>query len=275
MLTVYKHDHVICAEGGLEKNGKVVRTIFSFIVDGMVVDTGPKNLEKELIPFYEKNTVDQVVLTHSHEDHSGNCPWFAEEKGLPIYAHSNGLDICAQDTPYPKYRQMTWGKRAAFKALPLSHTIESINDSWEVIYTPGHADDHVSLYSKERGMMFSGDLYVNPQTRIAMNSESIPSIIHSLKKLLKYDFDSMFCAHSGYHAHGKKQIQHKIDYLEQLYKEVANLYITGNTVIEIREKLFPKRYGMIQLSDGEWDTLHIVSSIVADIEKRNLHFKNK
>ncbi|MBN6886545.1 endoribonuclease LACTB2 [Cytobacillus horneckiae] len=268
MLTIYKHDGVICAEGGLERNGKVVRTIYSFIVDGIVVDTGPKNLQTELVPFYESLSLKKVVLTHSHEDHSGNCPWFAEEMKLPVFVHSKGVEICAQHTPYPKYRQNTWGTREAFHALPLGSTISSNHYTWEVIYTPGHADDHIALFNKERGMMFSGDLYVDPHTRIAMDTESIPVIIQSLKKLLTYDFQSMFCAHSGYHANGKVQIKRKIDYLENLYEKVEKLYNEGGSVQEIKERLFPKKYGMIQLSNGEWDTLHIVSSIIDDIEIR-------
>ncbi|MBV7508446.1 MBL fold metallo-hydrolase [Bacillus sp. sid0103] len=263
MINVFTNEEVLCIEGNVQSAGLKLGTVYSFLVDGMLIDTGTQCLESELIPIYEQQSIDLVTLTHSHEDHSGLAPWIQKHKHVPIYVHPNGIPICNQHCPYPKYRQLTWGVRTPFDALPLGEKVQSRNQEWKVIYTPGHADDHVSFFHEESGRLFSGDLFVTTRTKVIMDSESIPVIIHSLRTLLTYDFQSLYCAHSGYIEDGKSRMKQKLDYLENLSGEVENLYNEGRSIDEITQMLFPKKYPIIAFSDGQWDSRHIISSIVS------------
>lgn len=240
-------------------------TVYTFLVDGMLIDTGPKSMEEHLIPFYENHAFDLVALTHNDEDHTGTAPWIQKNRGVPIYIHPKGIDLCAQDYPYPEYRQLVWGKREGFDALPIGDTIQSRSREWQVIYTPGHADDHVAFYDQENGTMFSGDLFVAPKTKVIMERESIPLTMKSIRTLLEYDFDSLFCCHAGYVKDGKKMLQQKLDYLENLSGEVKALHHKGWTKEEITKEFFPKKYAIITASGGEWDSRHIISSILSDM----------
>lgn len=73
----------------------------------------------------------------------------------------------------------------------------------------------------------------------------------------------MFCCHAGYFQDRKKRLKQKLEYLENLCGEVKHLYQTGLSATEIRNKLFPKKYPIIAISGGEWDSLHIFTSIVS------------
>ncbi|MEH7307754.1 MBL fold metallo-hydrolase [Neobacillus drentensis] len=263
MINVFTNEDVLCIEGNVQSAGLKLGTVYSFLVDGMLIDTGTQCLESELIPIYEQQSIDLVTLTHSHEDHCGLAPWIQNHKHVPIYVHPKGMNTCAQHCPYPKYRQLTWGVRTVFDALPLGDVIQSRSHEWKVIYTPGHADDHVSFFHEESGRLFSGDLFVTTRTKVIMDSESIPVIIHSLRTLLTYDFQSLYCAHSGYIEDGKSRMKQKLDYLENLSGEVENLYNEGRSIDEITQMLFPKNYPIIAFSDGQWDSRHIISSIVS------------
>jgi len=269
MIQVYEKEDVTCVKMDIVLDGKKINTVYAFLVDGMLIDTGPKHSEAELIPFYENHSIDFVALTHSHEDHTGTAPWIQENLEVPLYIHPKGIGLCTQDYPYPKYRQLTWGKREGFEAMPLGDTIQSRNREWQVIYTPGHADDHVSLLDEETGTLFSGDLFVAAKTKVIMNSESIPVIMDSIRVLLSYDFQSMFCCHAGYVENGKKMLKQKLDNLENLCGEVKKLHKEGLSIEEIKEQIFPKKYAVIDVSQGEWDSLHIVSSILANEEQKN------
>lgn len=262
MLQVYEREGVTCVEMTVPEMGKV----FAFLVDGMLVDTGPQRYESDLISFYEEVSFDLVALTHSHEDHSGMASWIQENLDVPMYVHPKGIDICAQAAPYPKYRQDTWGLRKGFKALPMNDPIQSRNKEWKVIYTPGHADDHNCLFNEETGTMFSGDLFVSPKTKVIMRDESIPERLDSIRSLLTYDFGPMFCCHAGYIEDGKTALGQKLEYLENLYGEVKSLYEEGLSIKEIDEKLFRKKYPITFASEGEWDSVHIVSSIISDLK---------
>lgn len=239
--------------------------VFIYLVDGMLVDTGPERFEPELIPFYKNVSFDIVALTHSHEDHSGTAPWIQENLKVPVYIHPKGIAICSQPTPYPKYRQDTWGMRKEFRAETMKNTIQSRNKEWTVIYTPGHADDHISLFDRDTGTLFSGDLYVRTKTKVIMRSESVPQIMKSIQTVLTYDFGPMFCSHAGYIQDGKAKMQQKLEYLENLYGEVKYLNEQGLPVKEIDGKLFQRKYPITFISEGEWDSLYIVSSIVSDL----------
>ncbi|MTD30638.1 MBL fold metallo-hydrolase [Planomicrobium sp. YIM 101495] len=260
MFVVDEKEGVVCAEMSVEKMGKV----YVFFVDGMLVDAGPQLCEKELIAFYNKYPIDQVVLTHNHEDHTGTAPWLQQQFGIPIFVHPKGLTECSEDTPYPEYRIQTWGRRAPFEAQPLESVVSSRSRNWQVIETPGHARDHVAFYDGESKVMFTGDLYVNPRTKVIMRDESIPQIMQSIRKLLEYEFTSIFCSHAGYVENGRSKLEEKLAYLENLSAQLKRMHGQGMTVEEIREELFPKRYPIIAFSGTEWDSMHIVTSILAN-----------
>ncbi|MFS0749481.1 MBL fold metallo-hydrolase [Oceanobacillus sp. 1P07AA] len=261
MLEIYDKENITCVEMTAPKMSKV----FIFLVDGMLVDTGPQRFESELIDFYKNITFDSVVLTHNHEDHTGTAPWIQDHLNVPIYLHSKGIELCSDDTPYPKYRQLTWGVRRPFKPIAVKDMVQSQKKEWEVIYTPGHANDHICLLDKQSGTLFSGDLFVSSKTKVIMKDESIPQIMNSIRTILSYDIRSIFCCHAGYVPNGKEKLKQKLDYLENLYGEIKFLYEKGSSIEEIHSKLFPKNYSIIAVSNGEWDSMHIVTSIVNDL----------
>nr|WP_304216418.1 MBL fold metallo-hydrolase [Fredinandcohnia onubensis] len=258
MVEVYDRENVTCVE--LEVPN--MPNLFLFVTDGMLVDTGAKSYETQIIPFLKEASFDVVALTHSHEDHTGTAPWIQKNINIPIYISPLGIDICSQLAPYPKYRHKIWGKREPFKPLPISDTIHSRKKEWKVLQTPGHAEDHIALWNKETGTLFTGDLFVAPKTKVIMSSESIPQIMASIRKVLTHDFGPMFCCHAGYIPDGKRKMQQKVDYLENLCGEVTNLYENGLDLVEIDQKIFRKKYPITFVSEGEWDSLHIITSII-------------
>ena len=264
MIDISKHNDVTSVKTMVGRSGM---TVYLFMVDGMLIDTGPQILESELIAFYDQYDFDFVILTHSHEDHSGTAPWIERNKNVPIYIHPKGISICEKTGDYPEYRQNAWGNRKAFYPLPLGNRINSRNLEWEVIYTPGHADDHISLYDKENGRLFSGDLYILPTVKVLMRSESISQMINSIRKLLRLEFETMYCSHAGYLPNGREELKSKLDNLQYMYGTVMDLYEKGYSISEIDQTLFSKKYSIEKYSKGEYSSINIVHSIVADLQK--------
>lgn len=261
MIKVYEKEQVLCVEGILEKTRSKV---FVYLVDGLLIDTGAEKLQPELINFFTNQSFDQVVLTHHHEDHTGNAAWIQQHRDIPIYIHPLGIAITKKDGEYPDYRKITWGNRAAFDALPLGNQICSRSLDWQVIHTPGHADDHISLFHAQSSRLFTGDLFVSPKTRVMMTSESLPLIAASLRKLLVLPFKTVFCSHAGVLENGRALLEQKLTYLETLQQTIIELYEKGLKLSDINQQLFPKNYPIVQFSNGEWDPIHIVTSVVDD-----------
>lgn len=263
MMEIYDRENITCVEIEVPN----MPNLYLFVTDGMLVDTGAHSFETKIIPFLKEASFDVVALTHSHEDHSGTAPWIQENLNIPIYISPLGIDICAQSAPYPPYRKKIWGNRMGFKALPISDTIQSRKKEWKVLQTPGHADDHIALLDEETGTLFSGDLFVSPKTKVIMKSESIPQIMDSIRLVLNHDFGSMFCCHAGYIQDGQGKMKQKLEYLENLCGEVKHLEEKGLSIEEINQKIFRRTYPITSVSEGEWNSLHIITSIIGADKK--------
>ena len=84
------------------------------------------------------NELDAVYLTHQHGDHVGELDAVLDRFDADLFA-------------YGDHPRRTGG-------LADGDTVDLCGDSYEVVYTPGHAEDHVSFVGEER--VFSGDVVV-------------------------------------------------------------------------------------------------------------------
>ena len=242
--------------------GKIKLNVYSFVVDGVLIDTGSRSLLQPFKHFFEEADIDQVVVSHHHEDHTGGAGYLQEAYGYPIFMDRKMIEYCRKPADYPLYRQLFWGRRSPFQAEPIGRNFFSRSANWDVIETPGHAVDHLSFLNKETGQLFTGDLYVQRKTKLVLRGEDIPSIIASLQRVLTYDFKQMFCCHAGYVENGREALERKLDYLLGLAEEVYRLFEEGLDEKEIHKALFKKTYPIVKVSFGEWDSQHIVSSLL-------------
>jgi glyoxylase-like metal-dependent hydrolase (beta-lactamase superfamily II) len=128
--------------------------------------------------------LDRVVLTHQHHDHVGELDAVLDAFDADLYAygdHSRRTD-----------------------ALDDGDTVTMGDESFDVVYTPGHADDHVSLVSEHT--LFSGDVVVYNDGafddgsfgRTDMAGQSRERLIESLETLLERLPDSVTAMYAGH-----------------------------------------------------------------------------
>lgn len=247
--------------------------VYCYVVDGVLIDTGSRSLLKELRTFLMEADIDQVVITHLHEDHSGCASVIEQERNVPIYIHEMSLEDCKKNPRYPLYRQIFWGKRKPFSAKPLNETFTSRNATWDVIETPGHARDHNAFLNRQTGQLFSGDLFIQQKTKVVLREESVPTIIESLERILTYDFSEMFCSHAGLVRNGRELLENKKQYLQEIQYKVLSLHQEGHTPESINSMIFKKKYPISKLSFGEWDSIHMVTSIINNQNKLPIYNK--
>ncbi|MDP5275941.1 MBL fold metallo-hydrolase [Chengkuizengella axinellae] len=262
MLELSHHEDVIGLKTVVPAIGFQVNVYFYYI-DGLLVDTGPKRGKKDIVPYIQKTKIDQVVVTHHHEDHTGLASWIVNNKQIPLYAHESGIELCRKNGDMPYYRKLFWGRRKGFDTQEIPLQVETNKYKFKVIHTPGHADDHVVLLDEENGRLFGGDLYVLGKPKSIWHFENIPVLMDSIRKVLTYDFSTVYCCHAGILQDGKQKLRAKLNYLEESQTKVKELHKEGKTVKEIANELFPHKNMLNYFSFFDTSPVHLVKSMLS------------
>ena len=94
------------------------------------------------------------------------------------------------------YQTYTWGKSGQVSVLPLPAVVETGKYKLRPVHTPGHSNDHTVYLEENHGWLFSGDLYLGERIKYFRSDEKFKDQIDSIKMILEYDFDALFCAHN-------------------------------------------------------------------------------
>ncbi|MBA4496506.1 MBL fold metallo-hydrolase [Paenactinomyces guangxiensis] len=236
----------------------------TYVVDGLMIDTGPVCARRQIRDFASQLQLQQVVLTHWHEDHSGNAAVLAGERGIPVCLASKTAGLLSTSA-LPFYRRLAWGDvTEPVTGNIVDRWIETPRHRFRVVETPGHSEDHICLVEEDKGWVFAGDLFLATRLNYGMKNESVRQMIESIKKILSYPVEVIFCGHAGVVKNGRKAFEKKLHYLEWLREETVQLAQAGCDPGEITRKLLPRQYLLRLLSQGEMSPAHLIHSILEE-----------
>ena len=244
--------------------------VYCYFVDGLLIDTGHRNVAKLALPSLTQLPVEQQFITHHHEDHNGNLPALHRHFGVPVRTTAACAAILKKPPRVSLAQWLTWGQNRPFQQFELvEKELTTSNYTFQIIPTPGHAVDHVCLYEAKEGWLFSADLYVYHRIKFFMRNESMRQQIASIRKVLTLDFDRLFCSHNPQMEGGKVLLKKKLQFFEDFYGQVVHWHQQGNEPVAImrRMNLKPQRRSR-WLSQGELSTINMVQSVLRDEGKR-------
>ncbi|MFQ5744381.1 MAG: MBL fold metallo-hydrolase [Acidobacteriota bacterium] len=242
--------------------GRALLTSGIYFVDNLLIDTGPSNARSEFDKILENLTVEQIVLTHHHEDHTGNAAGAAQRLGVTPLAYASGLPLLRRPPTLPPYRLLVWGKPAPCEAAALTAEIHTRNYCFEVLHTPGHAPDHVVLYEPDQRWLFTGDLYLADRLKVLRSDEEIGGIISSLRQMLRVPDCQLFCQHSGGHRSHQQRLAAKLDFLLGLQEKIVVQHEEGRTMAEITRALKLQKPFWRMISRGEFSGVNLVAALL-------------
>jgi len=247
--------------------GKPYLSVYIYYVDGLLIDTGHSNMSKEILNTVSGLPVEQMFITHHHEDHSGNIIPFQKHFACPAYAPSKTCELMQQSYSTNPAQLFTWGRFIPTdRLLPEDQAIETANHHFDLIHLTGHAEDMAVLLDKERGWLFSADLYINDYIKFIHRSEKIGEQIVSLKKALTLDFEVMFCQHNPVLTNPKEKLRSKLQFLEDFYGQVRKLHYEGYSDKAILKALGLKEAKKVKLmSLGHNSRINMVKSVVRSL----------
>ena len=74
--------------------------VHCFEVDGVLIDSGSASLLESFKPFFEQLDMEQTVLTHYHEDHSGGVKFLQQSFQIPVFMNSLRIEECKKKASY-------------------------------------------------------------------------------------------------------------------------------------------------------------------------------
>ena len=177
---------------------------------------------KEILKFCEEQNkkfkITRIIASHGHSDHFSGLSSVSEILGLKIiltekiaktikdkvsfeanFRSDDYEDFLRVRTPLRKIWNLLrrLGMRLFFRGVHglsyLDHPDEIIDENsviiingeqWKIFPSPGHSPEHISLYSEEKGILFSGDNVLKMRsTWLGPPESNITDYIETIKKI--------------------------------------------------------------------------------------------
>ncbi len=228
-------------------------------IDETVIDAGPSNQWRYIRKFLSQSAVKQLLLTHHHEDHTGNASRIAQHYKITPKAPELSQAKLAEGYATPGLQKIIWGNPKPVETETLRDT-EYLDDGSKIIpiATPGHSKDLTCLYFPEQGYVFSGDLFIARTVKIMRSDENLLQMITSLEKVLSLDFRTLFCSHAGIIKNGKEVLQEKLDRIIELCARVQELSQQGLNLDEISFQLLGPEDRIAKITRGNLCRLNLI-----------------
>lgn len=174
--------------------------------DVILVDTGISGqldlireaLSKAGFPF---DKLTKIIITHHDMDHIGSLPELvkASEGRIEVIAHELARPYIAGEVPTLKSKRLVPPTKV--DVMPQDGDVLPYCGGIQVIFTPGHTPDHISLYHQPSKTLISGDALIS-KNGVLMSPEAkftldMPTALKSVAKLIDLDIETVITYHGG------------------------------------------------------------------------------
>jgi glyoxylase-like metal-dependent hydrolase (beta-lactamase superfamily II) len=150
-----------------------------------VIDPGPamSSHTGAILRSLRGETVDSILITHSHVDHWPGMAEIQRATGARTYGFGSQRDKSSGGGPESSYYGFITDQ-----AIEEGDTLEGPGWHLTALHTPGHASDHLCFALAEEKILFSGDHVMGWSTSVIMPPDGdMADYMRSLERLLDRD----------------------------------------------------------------------------------------
>jgi glyoxylase-like metal-dependent hydrolase (beta-lactamase superfamily II) len=237
-------------------------TVSAYLVDSLLIDSGPAYTVEELADFFKDKLLKTVVNTHHHEDHIAANALLQERYGVELLAHPLAVNkINRPATLYP-YQEEVWGYPVPSRVNAIGDSVTAGDFHLNVIYTPGHDRDHICLFERKHGWLFTGDLFVGTRPNVVRPMDDVHQIIADLKRVKDLIPRFLFPAPGKVITEPVPVLEQTIRYLEDLGQKVMELHDKGLSPAEIMKQIFGTEAPIAEFTQQQFSSLNMVKSLL-------------
>lgn len=237
--------------------------------------------------------IDQIFLTHHHDDHTGQVNQILSQKQVQVYAHHLAIPRLLFEEQYltnkynffvkiygeygcldisaDRFKKMekTFLNRENLKlnteVIPLHHG-DIINEMY-IIEAPGHSPDSIIFSEQPVRWQFSGDLLLeNAPTNALIDFdeklELLPTVSQyreSLLKLNALEAEWIFPGHEKIFQNHNLEIDNKLKKMDRKEQRIIDAVRNGNNkTVEIARAIYGKKV--------ETQTFFVLSEVIGYLE---------
>jgi glyoxylase-like metal-dependent hydrolase (beta-lactamase superfamily II) len=267
MIQVEQHGSVTVIRMARAIFGRPLYWTAAYLCDGLLIDTGPLCTAAELVRVLGKAPVQQIAITHAHEDHIGglaavmkrypDARVYAARQALPLIENPDLLEM-------QRYREIIWGKPPAYAGARSLDEVEDVirtpQFTLRAIETPGHTRDHVSYFEPNFRWLFCGDAFIGGRDTAWAPEFDMFAIVSSLRTMAALRPERLFPGSGTVRRTPLPDLLGKIGDLLQLAKEVKSLEADGQSVAEIVETLFDGEPPLRWWTFGHFSAANLVNA---------------
>jgi glyoxylase-like metal-dependent hydrolase (beta-lactamase superfamily II) len=202
----------------------------TYVVEGWVVDPGPADpAHLDAVLAAAGGTVDGIVLTHDHADHSEGAAPLADRTGAQVVR-----------------------PRGGDRAGP-----------FEAIATPGHAPDHVSLLAGRA--LFTGDTVLGTGSVFIVPGEgSLAAYLDSLRRLRELDLEAILPGHGPVVWDPRAKLDEYIEHRLERERRVLEALAAG---ARSRDELLDRAWSDVDFDAAPYLRFAAAATLEAHLEK--------
>ena len=180
-----------------------------------LIDTGMSNSEKRILDYIKSNLskqpsdVKMIVLTHAHIDHIRGALSLKTATGARVAIHEQDADFLSGKKRLPAPRGAMGLIFRFFSLFFNSPKVEPDirlreNDkvgTLTVLHVPGHTPGSISLYNRDKKLIFVGDAITNRGGKLQGSpkqfSLNLKQADESIEKISTFDFEVLLSGHGA------------------------------------------------------------------------------
>ncbi|MCI0729670.1 MAG: MBL fold metallo-hydrolase, partial [Chloroflexi bacterium] len=134
------------------------------LVDASLPNAAGKILKQLAAAGHQPGDVKRIFITHAHPDHVGALPALKAATGAAVIATEQEKPVIEGQVPVPRRPSglrppnMTVKPTTVDRVVAGGEMFSEVLGGLQVVFTPGHAPGHLSLWQPERRILFCGDV---------------------------------------------------------------------------------------------------------------------
>ena len=209
---------------------------WSYLIEGkdcaLLFDTGPgiRNIAPVVDSLMAKPLA--VLPSHMHFDHTGNLHQFPHiaMADLPMLrtCESDGVFHACEDLFIGHDQGLVWKPVRISEWLPIGKRIDVGGRHLDLLHTPGHTPDSVSLFDRDAKILFAADFVYPGPLYAQVPGANLADYLKTAEALLPQinDQTQIFCAHGAPDNNG----QHRAPLMSN--QDISDL---RNTLVVLKE----------------------------------------